>query len=228
MTLTHVRATKAGGLVRSQVYTYEERLQDDRGWAVGEDGAYFHGNSEVHITMRRLARALDELGVPYAVVGAMAMQAHRFQRRTIDLDLIVAREGLRELHDALDGRGWMPPFEGSKNLRDTTNGVRIDLLIAGAFPGDGKEKPVTFPQPPADSVVIDGVRYVTLPKLVELKLASGMTGGVMRLKDLGDVAQMIHRLNLPRSFGDQLDPFVRARFDEMWLGCEADTTKDEF
>ena len=227
MTLTHERTTKGGHHVRSQVYTYEERLSDDRGWRVAEDGAYSGRNSEVHVTMRRLVRALDELGVPYTVIGALAMQAHEFERRTIDVDLIVSREGLAKLHDGLDGRGWLPPFEGSKNLRDTMNGVRVDILIAGGFPGDGKEKPIAFPGPPADSVAIDGVRYVTLEKLVELKLASGMTG-VRRMKDLGDVDAMIHALKLPRSFGDKLHPYVRAKFDEMWLTWEADPLKDEF
>jgi hypothetical protein len=227
MSLSHVRTTKGGRVVRSQVTTYEERLHEDFGWACREADAHFSERSEVQITLRRLARDLDALGIPYAVVGAMAMYAHKFERFTIDVDLIVDRDGLKRLHEALDGRGYLPPFEASKNLRDTQNGVRIDLLVAGSFPGDGKEKSVAFPDPAQDVVVIDGIRYVTLPKLVELKLASGMTGA-RRLKDLGDVESMIHALQLPRRFGDQLDPFVRAKFDEMWLAWEADPTKDEF
>ena len=49
-----------------------------------------------------------------------------------------------------------------------------------------------------------------------------------RLKDLGDVQSMIHALRLPRSFGDRLHPWVRAKFDELWVGIDADPLKDEF
>jgi hypothetical protein len=227
MSLPHVRRLSSGRVVRSQVYTYEERLWEHSGWAVREDGAFFEGGSAVHDTMRRLAKSLDELGIPYAVVGAMAMNAHNFVRRTIDVDLIVRGDSLSAIHQALDGLGWLPPFEGSKNLRDTTNGVRVDFLIAGGFPGDGKEKPIAFPAPPEDCVVIDGIRYVTLEKLVELKLASGMSN-FNRLSDLGDVQRMIHGLKLSRSFGDKLHPYVRAKFDEFWVAWDADPLKDDF
>ena len=69
----------------------------------------------------------------------------------------------------------MPPFTGSKNLRDAEHGVRVEFLIAGEFPGDGKPKAVAFPEPTEAGILIDGIRFLSLPKLVELKLASGMT-----------------------------------------------------
>jgi hypothetical protein len=222
-----VRTTSAGRRVRSQVYTYEERLDDEPGFSVRETEAFFGGRLEAMETMRRLARRLDELGVPYAVIGGLALNAHQFRRFTQDADLIVRRESIAVIHAALDGRGYLPPFEGSKNLRDTTNGIRIDLLVAGEFPGDGKEKPVAFPDPAEGAVTIDGVRFVTLAKLVELKLASGMSN-FNRMSDLGDVQKVIHALRLPREFGDALDPYVRAKFDELWAAWDADPLKDEF
>ena len=54
---------------------------------------------------------------------------------------------LSAIHAKLEGLGYVPPFSGSKNLRDTEHGVRIEFLIAGEFPGDGKPKPVAFPEP---------------------------------------------------------------------------------
>ena len=49
---------------------------------------------------------------------------------------------------------------------------------SGGFPGDGKPKPVAFPDPAGASVDIGGIRYLSLEKLVELKLASGMTNPI--------------------------------------------------
>ena len=66
-------------------------------------------------------------------------------------------------------------FAGSKNLRDTELGVRIEFLVAGQFPGDGQPKPVAFPPPEQVAEDFDGIKYVNLPTLIGLKLASGMT-----------------------------------------------------
>jgi len=62
-----------------------------------------------------------------------------------------------------------------QSLRNMQTGVGIDFLLTGQFSGDGKPKPVAFPHPSAVATEIDGIRYVSLPTLINLKLASGMT-----------------------------------------------------
>jgi len=93
--------------------------------------------------------------------------------------------------------------------------VRIEFRTTGEYPGDGKEKPVVFPEPSTLSFESDGVSYVKLPNLIELKLASGMTAPG-RLKDLSDVLELIKLLNLPADYAAQLNPFVRDKFLELW------------
>ena len=175
---------------------------------------------QVTQTLHAVAKRLDELGIPYAVAGGMALAAHGHVRTTVDVDILVTEEGLAALHRELEGLGYVPPFAGSKNLRDVATTVRIEFLVAGQFPGDGKPKPVAFPQPDKASVEIDGVKYLSLPALVELKLASGMTGGVNRMKDLVDVVELIKLLNLPRQFGERIDAYVRPKYDELWTGLQ--------
>jgi hypothetical protein len=68
-------------------------------------------------------------------------------RFTEYVDILVGRDDLKRIHEKLEGRGYVPPFPGSKNLRDAQTGVRIEFLVTGAFPGDGKPKPVAFPEP---------------------------------------------------------------------------------
>ena len=36
------------------------------------------------------------------------------------------------------------------------------------------------------------------------------------MQDLTDVMRLIHTTHLPRDFGNQLDPYVRDKFDELW------------
>lgn len=145
----------------------------------------------------------------------MALFHHGYRRFTEDVASLVTREGMKRVHEHLDGLGYVPPFRDSKNLRDTENDVRIEFLIAGDFPGDGKPKPVAFPNPRDAAVEMDGIRYLSLSKVVELKLASGMTN-LRRMKDLADVQELISVLNLPRDFADQLNPYVQPTFFELW------------
>ena len=176
---------------------------------------HFEEASAVHRTLRRVVKRLDELGVPYAVAGGMALFLHGFRRFTEDVDILVTKDGLRLIHEQLEGLGYVAPFQGSKNLRDADTGVRIEFLVAGEYPGDGKPKPVAFPDPAAVGVERDGVRYLSLPKLIELKLASGLTNP-LRLKDIADVLELIRLLKPPSGFADQLDPSVRGKFLELW------------
>ena len=200
---------------------YEQRLKQERRWALNQGGWHFDKESDVFKTLHRIARRLKDLGIPYAVVGGMALFEHGFQRFTTDVDLLVTPEGLKEIHERLVGLGYVPPFAGSKQLRDAETGVRIEFLVTGGYPGDGKPKPVAFPDPATVGVDRDGITYLSLPSLVELKLASGMTGGAARLKDLGDVVELMKVLDLPLEFADQLNPYVRDRFTELWIDLKA-------
>lgn len=195
--------------------SYEERLDADAGWALSEGSRYFEERGAVQEALRKITRRLDQLGVSYAVVGGMALFRHGYRRFTEDVDILVTEEGLREIHQHLDGLGYLPPFPRSKNLRDTELGVRIEFVVAGRYPGDGKPKPVAFPQPEEACHEQDGIRYLDLDRLVELKLASGTTGPG-RMRDLADVIELIRLLGLPEAFAERLNPFVREKYGELW------------
>ncbi len=203
--------------------TYDEWLRRPEVDAVAAMCRFFMGDDPVHQTLRKIAARLEELGIAYAVAGGMALGAHRFVRATVGVDILVTAEGLAAIHRELDSLGYISLFAGSKNLKDPETGVRIEFLVAGQFPGDGKPKPVAFPDPAQAGVEIDGIRYVGLPALVELKLASGMTNPG-RLKDLGDVQELIRVLGLPLDFAQQLNPYVCPKYEELWRGLEADAS----
>lgn len=74
---------------------------------------------------------------------------------------------------------------------------------------------MAFLDPTSVSFESDGIRYVNLQTLIELKLASGMTNPG-RLKDLADVLELIKVLNLSDRFADSLNPFVQGKFRELW------------
>lgn len=202
------------------VVPFERRLDQDWGRALSEGSRYFEEKSAVQDSLRRIARRLDAIPVDFVVVGGLALFRHGFRRFTDDVALLVTSESLKIIQDRLEGLGYVPPFTGSKQLRDAENGVRIEFLVTGAFPGDGKPKPVAFPDPAEVGVDLDGIRYITLPKLIELKLASGMTGGLHRLKDFADVIALIPARTLPLEFADELNPYVADKYRELWHGLQ--------
>jgi hypothetical protein len=199
----------------SKMQTYEEQLNQNRQWAFQEGSMHFENESAVHKALNRIVHRLEELGIPYVIVGGMALFFHGLRRFTEDVDILVTRDGLKRLHAALDGLGYVPPFAGSNNLRDVESGVKIEFLVTGNFPGDGKPKPVAFPDPEQVATVIEGIRFLELPKLIELKLASGMTNP-LRGQDIVDVQRLIQVLELPESLRETLNPYVQSRYSELW------------
>lgn len=201
---------------------YEQRLRQGGQLMLREAGAYFAGAGALHITLERLAQRLQAEGIAYALIGGLAMAEHGYARLTEDIDLVLTPAGLDRFGQRLVGRGYRPAFHGArKTFRDTDTGVRIEILTSGEYPGDGLPKAVAFPDPDLPGVVveIDGVRVIALDRLIELKLASGMTAP-HRLRDLADVLELIRARQLARDVGERLDPWVRAKFDELWAAAQ--------
>jgi hypothetical protein len=201
---------------------YEERLQGEYGRLLREASAHFRGASSVYRTLLNLARRLDEEGIPYAVIGGMALGKHGYARMTEGVDVLMTAEGLAAFQTRLVGKGYISAFAGSrKTFRDTETQVRIEIITTGEYPGDGtlRAKPVAFPDPREASVEVEGVRVVTLEKLIELKLASGISAP-HRLRDLADVQDLISTLSLPADFAERLDASVRGEYHRLWRAAQ--------
>lgn len=165
--------------------------------------------------LKRLTADLERNEIDYAVIGAIALNQHGYRRFTEDIDLLLTKEGLERFREKLVGLGYRPAFSGAKKkFRTTDENVPVEIITSGEFPGDGLPKPVQFPEPSAVSVEIDGVKTVSLEKLIELKLTSGISAPD-RLKDLADVQELIKIKNLEADFAGKLDEFVREKFLEL-------------
>jgi len=167
-------------------------------------------------TLRRISGELERLKIPYAVVGGIALQHYGVMRSTQDVDLLIGSSGdLQRVHAALVGHGYRLKSAGSRHLRDDVTRVRVEFLIAGEYPGDGKPKPVSFPQPlgivERDA---DGIAFVGLEKLIEMKLASAKTAP-QRIKDRADVLELVHLLGLKPDYAGRLNSYVQPDFREL-------------
>lgn len=197
-----------------------DRAAEERFWlGVHAAERFFMGQAEVQRALEKLVDILNRESIPYAVIGAMALNEFGYHRVTVDVDVLLTAEGLAAFKERHLGRGYVETFRGSRGLRDTEHGVDIDVVLAGSYPGDGKPKPVAFPDPAHAAERGAKVALLPLTTLLELKLASGMTAPD-RLKDLADVQEVIRLRQLPRETAADLNAFVRAKYLELWEGVQ--------
>ncbi|HSB63380.1 MAG TPA: hypothetical protein VLJ18_04405 [Thermoanaerobaculia bacterium] len=182
-----------------------------------ESEDFFAGRGAVHTTLRSLVGRLAAESIPYAIVGGMALNLYGYRRETVDVDVLMTREGLERFRQLLVGGGYVLAFSGArKSFRDPETGVKIEVLTAGEFPGDGKPKPVVFPDPAKVAVDRGGYAVIALEKLIEMKIASGLSAPHRLHVDLGDVQRLIEELRLPIDLDARLDLSVRAEYRRLW------------
>jgi hypothetical protein len=196
-----------------------DRLQASFEKALATMDEFSVGQAAVQKAARKIARALDELKVPYTVAGALAVAANGLERQTVDVVLILTWEGLAAFKERWLGLGWVERFQGSKGLRDTEHDVKIDILTTDEKPGDGKTCPFTFPDPRTAGKpfggIWSGMRMLDLRTLIELKVASAMTAP-HRPRDMDDVIRLIKIHALPREYAEGLHEYVRAEYGRLW------------
>lgn len=179
------------------------------------------GEAEAQRALFRLTAILEAENLPYAIIGALALNEYGHRRVTVDVDLVMRDEDLQEFKRRHLGRGYAERVPGTGKLVDTEVGVNIDVLSTGRFPGDDKPKPIAFPDPATTAMRGERFALLPMPRFIELKLASGMVAA-HRGKDLVDVQELIRSAALPRGVADELHPWVRAKFLELWDLAQAE------
>jgi hypothetical protein len=174
------------------------------------------GTSGLELTLRCAVEILAHRNVAHFVVGGLAVQEHGYFRVTIDCDLVVpdVLEAVEFL--TADLAGPFVRYPGCEDtVKDKRNGVIINLLPAGRVLKQGCKVP--FPEP---REVVDTPCFVSLEKLISLKLDSWSNSPSRRLKDKADVIELIKALHLPRELA--VDEAVRPLYFETWDALAAE------
>lgn len=181
-------------------FSFQKRLK--------EIDMFFQGTDPVHKTMNRVTQELEKANIPYAVVGGMAVNAHRHRRTTDDLDILLTPEGFVEFRKLFIGQSFDTIPGRPRRFIDRGNAVSLDILVTGLFPGSGKPGPIAYPDPTVVSERIENIEVVNLPTLIQLKLAA------RRYLDFADVVSLIRIHQLDESFADRLHPSLRSDYIE--------------
>ena len=166
------------------------------------------GEAEAQKALRKLVDILEGENVPYAIIGALALNEYGHRRVTVDVDLIMREEDLQEFKRRWLGRGYAERVPGTGKLLD-------------------KPKPVAFPDPATTAVRGGPFAMLPVERWIELKLASGMVAA-HRLKDLADVQELIRIAKMPAAMAESLHPWVREKFLELWQSVQAGEASDPY
>jgi hypothetical protein len=204
-------ATGEAAAREARPFDFVERLR--------EISMFFDGTDRVHQAMRTVATVFENNQIAYAVLGGMAVNAHRHERTTGDVNFLVRTEALPTIQD-LAARGVFTAVPGRpRRFVDPATGVHFDVLLTGMFPGNGKPGPIAFPDPADVSEVMKDLPVVNLKTLVELKLAA------RRYQDFADVVNLITSNDLDESYLDQIHASVHRDFIEC---LEEKRREDEY
>lgn len=184
-----------------------------------EIGMFFGERSPQHKAMRRLAQRLEKAGIPYAIMGAMAVNAHGARRTTDNVDVLLTQDGLERFRKEFVGRTYDQVVGRPRRFVERGSKVGVDVLVTGFYPGRGKRGAFAFPDPEEASTEIEDIKVVTLPQLIQLKLAA------RRYYDFGDLVFLIRVHGLDESFMDRLHLSVHRDFIEC---LEEKRREDEY
>lgn len=84
---------------------------------------------------RKLVALLEAENIPYAIIGALALNEYGHKRVTVDVDLVMREEDLRAFKARWLGKGYAERTPGTGKLIDTEYGVHIDVFSTGRFLG---------------------------------------------------------------------------------------------
>jgi hypothetical protein len=145
--------------------------------------------------IKAIDRLLKILDCEAVIGGGWAVWRHGYVGRvTQDVDVVLGADHVDDFLKAASVAGFeiltRQPGRWPK-LVHKESGVTVDILPEGERPGTpAHPAPTTLPHPSALGGVRAVLRYITLPALVELKLAAG------RARDESDVIELI-RANEP-------------------------------
>jgi hypothetical protein len=170
----------------------------------------------------RVVRALDQVAAACdceaVVSGGWAVWRHGYVGRvTQDVDIALPKTHVEQFVQAASVSGFevmnQPEGRWPKLLHRETS-IEVDILPEGGRPGTAaRPAPTTIPHPQTMGGVRGILKYISLPSLVELKLAAG------RLRDEADVVELARenadsREDIRRHLAN-VNSRYSARFDEL-------------
>jgi hypothetical protein len=160
-------------------------------------------------SLHRLLYSLEQESLDYVVVGELALAAHGCRTCAPEITVCMREEDLARFWERLVGTVY-ENIEGRKQrFRDRHTQVPFTILLSGDLAGRrGKNAEIRFPDP-SEAVEIEGLRTISLERLIVLSLVT------WQFKGWADVIELIRIHRLAKEFAQKLPESVRP----VYLDC---------
>ena len=164
---------------------------------------------KVRDRLKRSTNALEEAGVPYAVVGGNAVAAwvsevdESAARNTPDVDILLRREDLKKATVALEKVGFIQKNSAGITMFMDGPGAKARDAVYVIFANEKVRPEYEFPAPDVASSVIksNNMRVLALEDLVRMKLTSNRLKDRVHIQDL-DFVELIDSKMVGRMDGE--------------------------
>ncbi len=164
---------------------------------------------KVRDRLKRSTKALEEAGVPYAVVGGNAVAAwvsevdESAARNTPDVDILLRREDLEKATVALEKVGFIQKNGAGIIMFLDGPGAKARDAVYVIFANEKVRPEYEFPAPDVASSVIksNNMRVLALEDLVRMKLTSHRLKDRVHIQDL-DFVELIDSKMVGRMDGE--------------------------
>jgi hypothetical protein len=149
---------------------------------------------KVRDRLRRVAKALEEGQVPYAIVGGNAVAAHVAEvdeaavRNTQDVDILLRRDDLERAKEVLGKAGFIYRHAASIDMFLDGPGAKARDAVHVVFAREKVRQEYLLPAPDVDEMKqTETARYLDLEALVRMKLTSFRRKDQVHISDFIEV-----------------------------------------
>jgi len=153
--------------------------------ASGESVASEKGESRLLAQLRELATALEQAGIPFALIGGFAVNAYGFMRATHDLDIMVREDHATALQEVVTKLDYHTIDRRADIASYVRAQLRLDVLYA--------RRDISLALLARAKRVVQGdmqVRVIPLEGLIGLKIQA-FHDDPRRIRDLDDIIQLL-------------------------------------
>lgn len=135
--------------------------------------------------LEEIVAALGEAGVPFALIGGLAMAAHHVARGTTDVDLLADSESTQTVDQVVAKLGYRALHRSADVLNFVRDDQRLDFLLAS--------RPIArqlLQEARRRSTVFGSLPIVSVEGIIGFKLQA-LANDPRRLQDLEDIRQLV-------------------------------------
>jgi hypothetical protein len=151
------------------------------------------------------------------MMGGIAVNAHHARPFRDEVIVLLTSEGLDLFREKFVPRFYDQVPNRSRCFVERKCGMTVEAMLTGHHPGRRGPGPIAYPDPKEVSEMIDNIAVMTLPYLIQFRLAGGS------YYEMADAVSLIEAHDLDESYLENLHPSVR----DAYLKCLDEKRREE-